>query len=645
MLHDAASLLGEQGPFKQELSHFAARDQQQTMANAVADAIAAQQDLVIEAGTGTGKTFAYLVPVFLSARKTIISTGTKNLQDQLFHRDIPLVRRALNVPATVALLKGRSNYLCLHRLEQSLYQLDKAEPAFSRAIHSIKQWSLHTRTGDVAEHTGVAENDRSWIQVTSTTENCLGNDCEHYQECHVMQARRQAQAADVVVINHHLLLSDMTLLESGFAELLPAADVFVIDEAHQLADVATSFFGVGISSQQFIELAQDVETYYRDQINESGDFAKKADGLIKAARDLRLEFGMELRRASWREVKSNNKILAQLSVLKQCLLELGDLLGTVSERSGDLENCHARFVLLQERLQLLTRDAVPEHVHWFEVHHRSVTIHLTPLDIANAFQQKKLEKSGTWIFTSATLTVANQFDYFSQGLGLVDFRSLQLDSPFDYQKQTLLFLPGQFPEPNSDAYLDAVVATARQMIEYSEGRAFLLFTSFRALNYTYEKLKDALPYPLLVQGQASRDQLLERFRRAGNAVLLGTNSFWEGVDVRGDALVCVLIDKLPFAAPNDPVLQARLDAMREKGLNPFMHYQLPMAVIMLKQGVGRLIRDQQDYGVLVLCDPRLKTKSYGKTFLNSLPKMRQSNRWQDVKDFYDQHRQQRAETA
>ena len=645
MLHDPASLLGEEGPFKKELAQFAVRSQQQSMANAVAEAIAAQQDLVVEAGTGTGKTFAYLVPVFLSGKKSIISTGTKNLQDQLFHRDIPLVKRALNVPVTVALLKGRANYLCLQRLEQATHQMDKTDMVFSKTIQSIKAWSLHTRTGDIAEHSSVAENDRTWIHVTSTTENCLGTDCDYYQECHVMQARRQAQAADVVVINHHLLLSDMALLESGFAELLPAADVFVIDEAHQLADIATNFFGIGISSQQFIDLAQDAQTYYREQINESTAFVLKTDALIKAARDLRLAFGMELRRAPWRAIKADRKLREQFAFLKHTFLELGELLEAVREHSSELENCYDRYVALEEKLTLLTQDTVEDYIHWFEVHHRSITIHLTPLDIATAFQQKKLEKSGTWIFTSATLTVANQFDYFSQGLGLVDFRSLQLDSPFDYKKQTLLFLPAPFPDPNSDAYLDAVVATARQIIEYSEGRAFLLFTSFRALNYTYDKLKDTVDYPLLVQGTASRDKLLERFRSAGNAILLGTNSFWEGVDVRGEALVCVLIDKLPFAAPNDPVLQARLDAMRDRGLNPFMQYQLPMAVIMLKQGEGRLIRDHQDYGVLVLCDPRLKTKSYGKTFLGSLPKMMQSHRWQDVKAFYEQRKQPQVVTV
>lgn len=645
MLSDVTSLLGESGPFKQALSQFSVRQQQQTMATAIVDAVDSNQDLIVEAGTGTGKTFAYLVPAFLSGKKTIISTGTKNLQNQLFHRDIPLVRRALNVPVTVALLKGRANYLCIHRLEQHVAQLDNTEPATIRALHSIKDWARHTRSGDIAEHSQVTETDRVWSHVTSTAENCLGGDCEHYQACHVMQARRQAQSADLVVVNHHLLLSDMALQDSGFGELLPAADVFIIDEAHQLADIASSFFGIGISTHQFIELAQDVKIHYIEHINESVAFDTATDALIKAARDLRLAFGMQLRRSPWRDIAKDKKVLARFAELKKVLSELGEMLATVIERSAELESCYARYCLLKDRLNLVTQEVVADHVHWFEVHHRSATFHLTPLEISSAFQEKKLAKAGTWIFTSATLTVSNKFDYFAQGLGLQEYHSLQLDSPFDYRQQTLLFIPEKFPDPNSDAYLDAVADTARQVIKYSDGRAFLLFTSFRALNYCYEKLKGEITQPLLVQGKASRDILLDRFRQAGNAVLLGTNSFWEGVDVRGEALVCVLIDKLPFAAPNDPVLQARLDAMRDKGQNPFMQYQLPMAVIMLKQGVGRLIRDEQDYGVLVLCDPRLKTKSYGKTFLKSLPNMTQSHRWQDVQEFYERQRKQLVETA
>ena len=376
-LEDAAQLLGEAGPFRSQLPGFSVRQQQQQMATAVSESIDAEQDLIVEAGTGTGKTFAYLVPVFLSGRKAIISTGTRNLQDQLFHRDIPLVRRALNVPVTVALLKGRSNYLCLHRLDQQFGHLDRSEPKTITSLQAIREWSTQTRSGDIAEHTRLAENDRIWPQVTSTSDNCLGTECEHYQSCYVMQARRQAQAADVVVVNHHLLLSDMTLTDNGFGELLPAADLFVIDEAHQLADVASNFFGIGISSQQFIELAQDVQQHYLHQINESPEFVTRTDALVKAARDLRLAFGTNTRRSAWREIQNNKEIKLAFDETKQQLQALGELLESVSERSTELESCHTRYLVLNERLTMLTQDTVPDNIHWFKVKKRTVTKKLT----------------------------------------------------------------------------------------------------------------------------------------------------------------------------------------------------------------------------------------------------------------------------
>ncbi len=638
MLDDVAQLLGAEGPFVSELNQFSVRSQQQTMATAVSAAIQKKQDLIVEAGTGTGKTFAYLVPAILSGRKVVISTGTKNLQDQLFHRDIPLVRRALPVSTSCALLKGRSNYLCLHRLEQQLVNRDKLEPSMIPILHGIKDWSRQTVSGDVAEYTRLPEGDRFWPSVTSTTDNCLGSDCEFYQKCHVMASRREAQAADVVVINHHLLLSDMALLEEGFGELLPAADVYIIDEAHQLAETASQFFGVGMSTQQFVELAHDTLQAYIHDINESHELEPLCDSLIKSARDLRLCFGKQLRRAAWREIKHDKVIQKYIQNLRVSLEQFGAFIAPLAERAETLASCHDRYIVLKAKLAQLTQEVVPGYIHWFEVHYRSLTIHMTPLQIAPAFQEKKTEKSGTWVFTSATLMVDGQFDYFAQSLGLTDYRDLALESPFDYAQQALLYTPVPFPEPNSQQYLDAVVECAKQILAVSQGRAFLLFTSFRALHYVYEAISE-LPYSFLVQGDAPRDELLAQFRQSDKAVLLGTNSFWEGVDVRGEALTCVLIDKLPFAAPNDPVLQARLDALREQGLNPFMKYQLPMAAIMLKQGAGRLIRDKQDYGVLVLCDPRLRTKSYGKTFFKSLPAMPRSQKMQDVVQFFARKQQ------
>lgn len=645
MLDDVTELLGEQGPFVQQLDHFNVRSQQQQMAAAVVDAIDSGQDLVVEAGTGTGKTFAYLVPSLCSGKKVIISTGTKNLQDQLFKKDIPLVRKALNIPVSCALLKGRSNYLCLHRYKIQKHNPDNLPPRSITQLQHVEHWLTQTSSGDIAEHVAIPEGDPIWPRITSTTENCIGSDCDDYQQCYVMLARRQAQAADLVVINHHLLLSDMTLMDEGFGELLPTADAYIIDEAHQLTETATSFFGVGISTQQFIELATDIKKEYLEQINESRDIDKLADRMIKTTRDFRLIFGDKSRRAPWQSISNNENIVKQVSELYDVLEAMKEMLQPLCERAVEMENCFARLIVLQDRLNQVTQPSTPEHVHWFEVHHRSVSMHLTPLNIADAFQTRKVTKNGSWVFTSATLSVSGGFDYFVKGLGLAEYQSLLLESPFNFKQQALVYMPTGLPDPNDEDYTYKVVDKAVEVLKQSQGSAFFLFTSFRALNIAQKRLETMLDYPLLVQGESPRDILLERFRHTPNAVLLGTNSFWEGVDVRGDALTCVIIDKLPFAAPNDPVLQARLDALREQGANPFMHYQLPKAVIMLKQGVGRLIRDASDYGVLMLCDPRLRTKSYGKTFIRSLPAMPQTDSVAEVSTFYLHHRAEQAETA
>lgn len=637
MISEASELLGPHGPFVQQLDHFRVRTQQQQMADAILQAVDQQRDLVVEAGTGTGKTFAYLVPAICSGRKVIISTGTKNLQDQLFNKDVPLVRNALNIPVSFALLKGRSNYLCLHRFKQQMLDMDNLPPVTIKQLHDIAHWTRQTRYGDIAEYTRLPEGDILWSQITSTSDNCLGSDCSDFQDCHVMRARREAQAADVIIINHHLLLSDMALLEEGFGELLPKADVYIIDEAHQLAEVASGFFGLGISSQQFIELASDIVMAYLEQINEDRQVERLADTLTRCARDLRLAFGKATGRAAWTAVAGNQAVLQAVEQLSTALDDMKQCLLPLCERSGELDNACSRLTVLQQRFKQLTQPNTPEHIHWYEVHARSVTLHLTPLSIADAFQEKKSARQGSWIFTSATLSVAGKLDYFVNGLGLLEYDALLLESPFDFSAQALLYLPVDLPEPNTGTYTPRVIEKAIEVLKHSEGRAFFLFTSFRALNLAREQLAREIPYPLLVQGEAPRDRLLERFRQTPNAVLLGTNSFWEGVDVRGEALSCVIIDKLPFASPNDPVLEARLDALKAQGINPFMNYQLPRAVIMLKQGVGRLIRDVDDYGILMLCDPRLTTKFYGKTFLNSLPGMPRTTEVADVMKFYQKH--------
>ncbi|MFK5914892.1 MAG: ATP-dependent DNA helicase [Woeseiaceae bacterium] len=631
--NDVSYQLSEKGPFAKIVPGFAARQQQQDMAARVADAIESGEHLIAEAGTGTGKTFAYLVPALMSQSKVLISTGTKNLQDQLFHKDLPIVAKALGVPATVALLKGRANYLCLHRLDLAEHEGRFSTPEMANNVIKIREWAGKTRSGDIAEMSSISEEDLIWSSVTSTSDNCLGSDCDYFENCHVIDARREAQAADIVVINHHLLFADMVLRDEGFAELLPAADAIIVDEAHQLAEVASSFFGESLSGNQLIALALDCESEYTTEINEDPEFLRTASVLQKLTKDLRLAFGLEQRRADWQSIANDKEFKKALLAVAEQLQELEDLLKPLAERAKGLESCYERCYELRTRFTTLTTDVPADHIHWFETHKRSFTFHITPFDISEIFNDKMNSMKVTWVFTSATLTVANNFDHFQQRLGIETKNTAIWDSPFDYAKQAVMYVPESLPETNDPSYTEAVIAKALPILEACQGGVFFLFTSHKALQQAAELLDAEIDRPLLVQGDKPRDVLLSEFRHHGNAVLLGTSSFWEGVDVRGEALTCVIIDKLPFASPGDPVLKARIDNMREKGLNPFMDYQLPSAVITLKQGAGRLIRDISDTGVLMLCDPRLISKPYGKTFINSLPEMMKTRSEEKVQGF------------
>lgn len=632
-LSDVSYLLSEDGPFAKLVPGFAAREQQQEMAERVAAALEKGEHLIAEAGTGTGKTFAYLVPALLSQSKVLISTGTKNLQDQLFHKDLPIVRKALAVPATVALLKGRANYLCLHRLDLAEQEGHFRTPEMASSVIRIREWSARTSSGDIAEMSSISEEDLIWSSVTSTSDNCLGSDCSYFDNCHLVEARRQAQAADVVVINHHLLFADMMLREDGFAELLPQADAIIVDEAHQLAEVASSFFGESLSGNQLLELARDSESEYITEINEDPNFIRIASVLQKLTKDLRLAFGMEQRRADWQSIARDKEFIKAVLAVSEQLEKLAKQLKPLAERSKGLESCYERCVILRSRFSKLTTEVPDDHIHWFETHRRSFTLHITPFDISEIFNSQMQTMQVAWMFTSATLTVANNFDHFKQRLGIETDNTVVWDSPFDYSQQAVMYVPESLPEPTAPEYTEAVVKKALPIIEACQGGVFFLFTSHKALQQAAELLDSELDVPLMVQGDKPRDVLLSEFRNHGNAVLLGTSSFWEGVDVRGEALTCVIIDKLPFASPGDPVLKARIDNMRKQGGNPFMDYQLPTAVITLKQGAGRLIRDVNDRGVLMLCDPRLITKSYGKIFLDSLPKMMKTRNQQKVEGF------------
>ncbi|MCW8840805.1 MAG: ATP-dependent DNA helicase [Gammaproteobacteria bacterium] len=630
----AAEALSRDGPFARLLPGYAVRTQQQEMASAVEQALAQEGLLVAEAGTGTGKTFAYLVPALLSGKRVIISTGTRNLQDQLFHKDVPLVRKALAVPVDVALLKGRANYLCLHRME-----LAQSEGRFlSRSqlaeLQQVKKWATQTHSGDIAELHDLSEESPLWSQITSTADNCLGNECDYLERCHLAHARRRAQEADVLVVNHHLLFADMALKDEGFGELLPGANAFIIDEAHQLPDTASNFFGTTISANQLLELARDTIAEDLKEAGESRQLRLFAEKLEKAVRDMRLVFDVNPTRGSWRDLSGRETVQAASDEVTACLASLFGCLKPLAVRGKGLEACFERAELLQQRFTLLTGPTPEGFIHWFETHTRSFSLNLTPMDVATLFRAQLDAHPASWVFTSATLAVGESFDHFTHQLGLERATTARWESPFDYPHQALLYVPENMPEPNSPGYTEAVVEQALPVIEASGGRTFLLFTSHRALKQAAELIRERIGYPLLVQGEAPRTVLLDRFRELGNAVLLGTGSFWEGVDVRGEALSCVIIDKLPFASPGDPVLQARIEAMRRAGGNPFMEYQLPQAVITLKQGVGRLIRDVNDRGVLMLCDPRLGSKGYGRVFIDSLPPMSKTRKFAVVERFY-----------
>jgi ATP-dependent DNA helicase DinG len=628
MSTEVARYFSEQSPLASGVSSFRPRLQQQEMALAVADTIKNNGILIAEAGTGTGKTFAYLVPALLGGGKVIISTGTKNLQDQLFQKDLPMVRDALKAPVSIALLKGRANYVCHYHLERTASDGRFATREDIRHLGKIKKYAKSSNTGDKSFVSDVPENAPIWSQVTSTRDNCLGQECPNHKECFVLHARSEAMKADIVVVNHHLFFADVMLRDEGVAELLPACNTVIFDEAHQLPETASLFFGENLSTSQLLDLAQDTRM---EALTAAKDFAalpKACDELDKAARDLRLVFKKEGRMPAI-ATESYIEFTPALKKLNEKLTQIGNMLELQAERSEGLENCWQRAQAFTQQLKQWQNGDIPDKVRWLEVYHHSLQLNTTPLSIAEIFEKQIGSTARAWIFTSATLAVRQDFSHYQSEMGLLKANTACWDSPFDYEKQALLYVPTSLPEPNSEGYTEAVVQAALPMLEASRGRAFLLFTSLRAMQRAYEILQAEFDvrgwdYPLLLQGEGSRNELLSRFREHGNAVLLGSQSFWEGVDVRGEALSLVIIDKLPFAPPDDPVLAARIAQITKQGRNAFMEYQLPRTIITLKQGAGRLIRDENDRGVLMICDPRIITKQYGRRIWQSLPPMKRT---------------------
>ena len=640
-MSDLASVFSATGALAQVVPGFRARPFQLEMAEAIQKVIKNQEVIVSEAGTGTGKTFAYLVPALLSGGKVIISTGTKTLQDQLFGRDIPTVRDALKVPVTVALLKGRANYVCHHHLERA--KDDGRLPSRDDVMHlaRIESFARISLTGDRADLSEVPENAGVWPLVTSTRDNCLGSQCTHYDKCFVMKARKQALEADVVVVNHHLFFADVMLREESVAELLPACNTVIFDEAHQLPETASLFFGQSVSTTQLTDLACDARIEAATSAKDFPALPVAANILEKAARDLRLAFDDSGTRMPATALKQRKLLTEALQEACDKLTTLAETLHSQAARSDGLQQCFERADALRGQLSGWREDTDASLVRWVEVFHQSVQFNATPLSIAEIFRKQVEAQAKAWVFTSATLSVNGDFKHYVNELGIESGQTANWASPFDFAKQGLLYVPPNLPDPNTPDYTAAVVAAALPVVEASRGRAFLLFTSLRAMREAHGLLQDEFKkrgwdYPLLVQGEGSRTELLQRFRSLGNAVLVGSQSFWEGVDVRGDALSVVMIDKLPFAPPDDPVLAARIAKINAEGRNAFMEYQLPRAVISLKQGAGRLIRDETDRGVLMICDPRLLSKSYGKRIWRSLPPMTRTRDVADVIAFFAQ---------
>jgi ATP-dependent DNA helicase DinG len=623
---DLDSVFSEGGPLARIIRDFRARPFQVEMAAAVAETIAAKSVLVAEAGTGTGKTFAYLVPALLSGGKVIISTGTKTLQDQLFDRDLPTVRRALNVPVTVALLKGRANYVCHHHLERALTEGMLPTREDAGYLHEIARFARVSATGDRADCAAVPESAGAWALATSTRDNCLGSRCPSYERCFVMEARRQALAADVVVVNHHLFFADLVLRDEGASELLPACNTVIFDEAHQLPETATLFFGESVSTTQLTDLARDARVEAAAAAKDYAALPEAARVFERAARDLRLAFPEESGRVPAPLAGRHPQFEAALAETLAVLDTLSGELKGQAERSEGLMRLWLRALSLAERIERWRSGVDGDRVRWIELFGRSLHLNSTPLSIAETFRNQVESEARAWIFTSATLSVNRDFNHYCGQMGIAGARAASWDSPYDFARQALLYIPARLPGPNTPEHTEAVVDAALPLIEAAGGGAFLLFTSLRAMRNGHERLKAALAsrgldFPLLVQGEGPRSEMLVRFRDLGNAVLVGSHSFWEGVDVRGDALSLVVIDKLPFAPPDDPVLAARIERMNREGRSAFLEYQLPEAVITLKQGAGRLIRDETDHGVLMICDPRLITRGYGRRVLASLPPM------------------------
>ncbi|VEI77627.1 Probable ATP-dependent helicase dinG homolog [Mannheimia haemolytica] len=627
----------DNGLLSQNISGFRPRQAQLEMAQAVAKAVKFATPVVVEAGTGTGKTFAYLVPALLSGKKTILSTGSKNLQDQLFNRDLPTIQKALKYKGKIALLKGRANYLCLERLDQVTAMGVLGDKSVLADLKKVSKWQNSTKTGDLSECITIAEDSPIIPQLVSTTESCLGSDCPHFKDCYVVQARRKAMDADVVVVNHHLFCADMAVKETGFGELIPEAELVIFDEAHQLPDIASQYFGQSLSSRQLFDICKDTNIVYRTELKDLAQLGKAADHLTKVVQDFRLLMGGEGQiRGNLRELFRDKKVVDGLVKVAENIDFLSEVVKKSLGRSETLDKIFERLAEVKIQLKKLMDTGVTGYCYWYEANGRSFGLHITPLTVADKFGEQLKNQQIGWVFTSATLEVGGKFDHFCQRLGIENAEQLVLQSPFDYQNQSLLCVPRYLPDTNKSNTLTALGQLLKPVIEANKGRCFLLCTSYYMMRGLADFLREHSSLNVLLQGETSKSRLLEKFVKEDHSVLVATQSFWEGIDVRGDDLSLVIIDKLPFTSPDEPLLKARMEDCKIQGGDPFNDIQIPEAVITLKQGVGRLIRDVTDRGVVIICDSRLVMRNYGQTFLKSLPPSRRTRDLGNVIQFLKQ---------
>ncbi|MDP8052794.1 ATP-dependent DNA helicase [Pasteurella atlantica] len=621
------------GVLSKNIKGFSPRDAQSKMAKLVGVAITYKNSVVVEAGTGTGKTFAYLVPALLSEKKTIISTGSKNLQDQLFNRDLPTIQKALNYTGKIALLKGRANYLCLDRLDQLIAMGVAGDRSVLADLSKVRKWQTATKTGDLTECISIAEDSPILPQLVSTTDNCLGSDCPQFKECYVVKARQKAMSSDIVVVNHHLFCADMAVKETGFGELIPEAELVIFDEAHQLPDIASQYFGKSLTSRQLLDICKDSNIVYRTELKDAKQLGTASDHLQKVIQDFRLLLGGTTVKGNLRELFQNQQVTDGLNKLVENIEFLSEVVKKSLGRSDTLDKIFERLAEVKNFLKAISDTSVTGYCYWYEGNGRYFGLHITPLTVADKFGDRlNLQKIG-WVFTSATLEVGGKFDHFCQRLGIESAHKMILQSPFDYQKQSLLCVPRYLPATNRNNTLSELGKMLQPVIEANKGRCFLLCTSYFMMRGLADFLRENSNLNVLLQGETSKSELLEQFTKKKHSVLVATQSFWEGIDVRGDALSLVIIDKLPFSSPDEPLLKARMEDCQLQGGNPFNDIQIPEAVITLKQGVGRLIRDIKDRGVILICDSRLVNRQYGATFLKSLPRSKRTRDLQKVVNF------------